>query len=149
MLEQRLQAGGLIHWILSIALMPVTYAGGGPLDVLVLYNQTSADAEAVAQSYQHARSLPTGHLCPVSGVSPSERSIPFETYETAVLQALDACLDRLPHADEIDYLVVTRGLPYRVALPDGFTTSLSAMLQVYRTKDGSDALLAGERARST
>ena len=34
--------------------------------------------------------------------------------------------------EEIDYLVVVRGLPYRISLPDGaFYTSLSAMLQIH------------------
>jgi uncharacterized protein (TIGR03790 family) len=122
------------------------HAGGGPMNVLVLYNADEPDAEAVAQYYGQARSLPAAHLCGIGGVDSTTRTLDFAEYQSLIHTALTACLQTLPHPEEIDYLVVVRGLPYRVNLPDGaFFTSLSAMLQVYdaeRTSDGS--LLAGQ-----
>jgi len=121
-------------------------AGGGPMNVMVLYNADEPDAEAVAQYYGQARSLPTAHLCGISGVDPTARTMDFVEYQSLIHASLGACLQSLPHPELIDYLVVVRGLPYRVSLPNGaFYTSLSAMMQVYeatRTSDGS--LLSGQ-----
>jgi len=121
-------------------------AGGGPMNVMVLYNLDDADAEALAQYYGQARSLPAAHLCGVTGVDPTTRTIDFDEYQSLIHTALGVCLGGLYQPEEIDYLVVVRGLPYRVSLPNGaFFTSLSALLQVHetvRTSDGSP--LAGE-----
>jgi len=121
-------------------------AGGGPLDVAVLYNGADPDAEAVAQHYADVRSIPEGHLCPIAGIDPDEREIPFADFWTLVHQPLNACLDALPLGSEVDYLVVVRGLPYRVVLDDdGYYTSLSAMLQVHEAGHWvTGELLAGE-----
>jgi uncharacterized protein (TIGR03790 family) len=52
----------------------------------------------------------------------------------------------LTEPSRIDYLVVIRGLPYRVAIPGGYTTSLSAMLQVSGTTTIADnTVLAGRK----
>ena len=128
------------------ALAPgVARAGGGPANVMVLFNADDPDAEAVADHYAGARSLPAGHTCPVEGVAPDARVIDFADYQATVQTSLDACLDALPQPGEIDYLVLVRGLPYRVDIPDGYSTSLSAMLQVHHaasTADGGE--LAGQ-----
>src|SRR6185369_14558711 len=47
------------------------------------------------------------------------------------------------HPDEIDYLVLVRGLPYSVNLPT-YAASLQAMLQVHHTTDSTGAELAGQ-----
>ncbi|MFH2007866.1 MAG: TIGR03790 family protein [bacterium] len=129
-----------------VCLSTVARAGGGPMNVLVLYNADDASAVAVADYYGAARSLPSGHLCGITGLDPSTRSIDFVEYWDTVHSALVACLQALPNPDEIDYLVVIRGLPYRINLPNGeFYTSLSAMLQIHETARSSDGSpLAGE-----
>ncbi len=122
------------------------HAGGGPMNVMVLYNADEPEAVSVAQYYAQARFLPDEHLCGVSGVDAATRTMDFADYQTHVKDALSACLQGLVHPEDIDYLVVVRGLPYRVSLPGGaFYTSLSAMLQVYETTRTSDGtLLAGQ-----
>ncbi len=123
----------------------VALAGGGPANVMVLYNADDPEAGSVADYYAEARDLPPGHTCAVDGVAPDARTIDFADYQTTVQAALDACLVALPQPEEIDYLVLVRGLPYRVDIPDGYSTSLSAMLQVHHassTADGSE--LAGQ-----
>jgi uncharacterized protein (TIGR03790 family) len=118
-------------------------AGGGPMNVLVVYSADDMAATGVAQHYASARSLPKGHLCGVPGVTPAMTTIDAPTYKTLIQAPVDACIAALPQADEIDVLVLVRGLPYSVTLPAG-ATSLEAMLQVGHTLQTSTNMeLAG------
>lgn len=116
-----------IAWWLLTATPGV--AGGGPLNVMVLVNADDPEALATASHYATARQLPAGHVCSLAGVDPRADHIDFASYDALVRGPLDACLAALPHPDEIDYLVVIKGLPYLVDLPL-FTASLDAVLQV-------------------
>ena len=120
-------------------------AGGGPANVLVLYNADDADAVSVAGYYRDARSIPGGQMCGLTGIDPASRSIDFADYDTLVRTPLDACLDGLPQPEEIDYIVIVRGLPYRVNIPSGFYTSLQAMIQIHHVASSSSGEeLAGQ-----
>jgi len=131
--------------LLALAVATGAAAGGGPANVLVLYNADAPDAVTVAEYYAAERSLPDGHLCGLSGIDPGDRTIAFADYWTLVHDPLAQCLAALPQPEEIDYVVVVRGLPYRVDLPnDGYHTSLTAMIQVHETTDGGGTMLAGE-----
>ena len=128
----------MTRWTCLFGMLPAllcagaALAGGGPANVVALYNADDPDAADVAAYYAEARELPGGHLCPVSGIDATTRDIAFEDYWSLVHEPLVACLDALPQSEDVDYLVVVRGLPYRVTLPDdGFYTSLQAMLQVH------------------
>jgi uncharacterized protein (TIGR03790 family) len=135
------------RWIACLLLLVplAARAGGGPANVMVVVNGDDAEALAVADHYAVARDLPVGHVCALAGIDPLLTQIDFADYGGLVHDPLVACLDALPHPEEIDYLVVVRGLPYRVALEDGgFYTSLTAMLQVHEaTHRLSDDPLAG------
>lgn len=137
---------------LALALLVASpaLAGGGPQNVLVLYNGDDLEAEETAQFYAEARALPDGHLCPLTGASLAEGAVPFDDFTTLVRRPFDACLESLVEPDAIDYVVVVRGLPYRVDLPDaGYHTSLGAMLQVGgTTHETSGGELAGFSAES-
>jgi uncharacterized protein (TIGR03790 family) len=119
------------------------FAGGGPANVLVMVNGEDAEAAEVAEHYEFERSLPPNHRCEVFGIDPSADEIPFVDYELHVLSALNDCLSILPQPDEIDILLLVRGLPYRVAIPGGFTASLEAMLQVSNATRHTGELVAG------
>ena len=129
----------------GLLLPQLAMGGGGPANTLVLFQAGDDASETTAAYYAEARQLPPGHQCPVSGLEAGVLAIPFEDYEAHVLTALDACLDALPQPDEIDVLVLTRGLPYRVDL-SAYSTSLSAILQIYRAEDVNGDLLAGKTA---
>lgn len=127
-------------------------AGGGPENVLVLYNADVThpgamdDPHEIAEFYRAMRCIPRAHLVPVHGLPearmpgpgvPQAHTITVQEYEAHVLAALDLALASLPHPEDIDYLVLVRGLPYRVDLePDvaapNDCASLTAMLGVYR-----------------
>lgn len=120
----------------------VVSAGGGPANVLVLYNQDAPASLALAQDYAGARSVPDGHLCGVPGVDPLATELSFSDADDTIRQSLLGCLDRLPQPDEIDVLVLCKGLPYRVDLGVG-VVSLDALLQVHQM-EASGGLLAGQ-----
>ena len=116
-------------------------AGGGPANVLVLHNAWDPESIEIAEYYADARDIPPGQLCSVTEVDPAALTISFTDFETHIQARFRDCMDTLPNPDEIDYIVVTRGLPLRVDIDSGFHTSLQAMLQVgagTRTSDGAE-----------
>jgi hypothetical protein len=126
-------------------------AGGGPMNVMVLYNAGVPDAITVAQHYAAVRSLPAGHLCAVTGFTEvdagftvASTTVDVATFQSMIQAPLDACIAALPEPQLIDYVVLVRGLPYLVTLPS-YGASLQAMIQVRHAKvvaSGSD--LAGQ-----
>jgi uncharacterized protein (TIGR03790 family) len=130
----------LLCTALASLIAQTAFAGGGPMNVLVVYNADEPKAEAVATHYATARALPKGHTCPIHGVATSATTIDVPTFQSMIQKPVDDCLAALPHPDEIDALVLVRGLPYSVNLPN-FAASLQAMLQVghgTRVSDGME-----------
>ena len=116
-------------------------AGLGPDDVIVLYNGDDAASETTAAYYADARDIADDHLCPVSGIDPATTEIDFATFDAAIREPFEACRDALSSPDDIDAIVIVRGLPYRVTLPE-YVASLSATLQVgraVRVRDEAEA----------
>jgi uncharacterized protein (TIGR03790 family) len=124
------------------ALARGAHAGGGPINVLVLYSADDAKAADVAAHYAAARSLPPGHLCGLKGLTPTQTTIDVATYQSLIQKPLDDCLAALPLPDEIDSLVLVRGLPYSVTLP-AYAASLEAVLQVHHTTKTADGTEIG------
>jgi MYXO-CTERM domain-containing protein len=119
-------------------------AGGGPMEVMVLFNASDAEAEAVASYYLQGRQIPSEHGCGVTALETDLSVISFETYMGTIRPAIDGCLEALPYPEEINYIVIVRGLPYRVDMPDaGYSTSLSAMIQVHHAATIDDNEIAG------
>lgn len=114
----------MVMWWLGTA-----WAGGGPQNVMVLFNADISDSESVATHYADVRDLPAGHLCGLTGIAEDETDLSLEDYKSWVLSPLQSCLSALPQPEDVDYLVVVRGLPYRVEAGD-YTVSFSAALQV-------------------
>ena len=80
----------------------------------------------------------------MEGVNPAANTITLSDYALYVAPTIEDCLATLPQPEEIDILVLIRGLPYRVDLPTGFTVSLEALAQVSNTSHRSDGeALAG------
>ena len=123
------------------AFAPGARAGGGPMNVLVLYSADDVESAGVATYYADARSLPPGHLCGLKGLLPTT-TIDVATYKSLIQKPLDDCLAALPHPDEIDTLVLARGLPYSVTLP-AYAASLEAVLQVHHTTQTADGTEVG------
>src|SRR6185369_5212090 len=62
--------------LLGLSLSPcAARAGGGPMNVIVLYSADDAKATEVAKLYEKERDLPPGHLCGVTGLLPTDTQI--------------------------------------------------------------------------
>lgn len=133
----------MVGWIPLLGTLMLT--GGGPTNVLVLHNLASADSGAVAAYYADARSIPAEQLCGIEDIDPTAQSMIYEDFATLIRPRVDACLADLPYPDDIDYLVLAPGFPRVVLLPNnGYTASLSAMLQIHHTAGQVDGVeLAG------
>jgi uncharacterized protein (TIGR03790 family) len=129
---------------LAVTAAPPARAGGGPVNVVVAYSADDPAATAVAQHYAAVRALPPGHACGLTGLTPAQTTIDVATFKSLILAPLDACMLALPHPDEVDYLVLVRGLPYSVTLPS-YAVSLQALLQVrHATLTAGGMELAGQ-----
>ncbi|MCB9744352.1 MAG: hypothetical protein H6740_17270 [Alphaproteobacteria bacterium] len=119
-------------------------AGGGPMNVLVVYNADDPDAVGLTEAYAQARSVPEAQLCGLSGVDPTADAMGHEGYISLVLEPVMACLAALPQPEEIHFLTLIKGLPYRVDLP-AYSVSLDAALQILDTRASLGATrLAGQ-----
>jgi hypothetical protein len=141
----------------------VAGAGGGPENVLILYNAHPSathpgalnDSPEIAEYYRALRGIPRDHMLPIFGLEearvaplPQTHTITLTQYKKRILAPLGDKLRSLRYPEEIDYLVLIRGLPYRVDLESSVTSpndcaSLTAMLGVYhayRASDPSDEL---------
>ena len=123
------------------------FAGGGPPNVMVVYNAAVPEAADVASHYADARSLPDGHTCGLTEIDPDLWEIPLGDYQSLIQSPVDACLAALPQPEEIDYLVLVRGLPYLVTVPN-FKVSLSGALAVGHATNpaGDEVLTTGQAA---
>jgi uncharacterized protein (TIGR03790 family) len=137
--------------VLLLALLAATArAGLGPDDVVVLFNADDPEAAATADLYAAARDLDPSHLCGVTGVDPALRTISLPAAVDGIVAPFQACVDALPNPEDIDAVVIVRGLPYRVDLPDGgFHVSLDAAIQIAGASRPSDGapLLGQPQAR--
>jgi len=129
-------------------LVAAAQAGLAPPDVLVLYNGSDPDGERVAREYQAARELQDRQLCPVaSDLDPTTTTVAWDDFDASIRAPFEACLAAQPDPDEIDVLVLVRGLPYVVYLPT-FSASVSAALQVGRAWTGGQDLAGQGQATS-
>jgi hypothetical protein len=134
-----------------IAWSTEAHAGGGPMNVVVLYNSTVPDAVMVANHYAQVRSIPSSHLCAVSGVMDTQTTIDVPTFQSMIQAPLDACIAALPEPALVDYIVLVRGLPYSVTLPS-YAASLQAVIQVRHAKvvmGGTEIAGAGQPGDTT
>jgi uncharacterized protein (TIGR03790 family) len=129
--------------VAAALLLPSTaLAGGGPMNVLVVYSGDDVEATGVAQHYLEARDIPVQHFCPLVGFTPETTNIDADRFTNDVVPQIDACLALVPEPDEIDYLVLVRGLPYVVDVA-GYPVSFEAALQVGHATLPSGEEIAG------
>ena len=130
-------------------LAALTLAGGGPANVLVLYSSDDAGSAAIAMHYADARSIPAPQLCGLGGLDPTMLALPFAAYEASIRLPFEACLAAAPQPDDLDYVVVVRGLPIRVDLDGGGPVSLTSLLAVHRAARDDGTELAGAPQKAT
>ncbi len=128
-------AWGLCSLLSSAAAAP------GPDSLLVLANTAAEGSAALAYAYAEARGVPRQRVCLLT--TTTDADVTFEAYLSEVEAPLEACLAETGDPEGVDALLLVRGVPMRVSLPDGGRVSMSAILGV------ADSTLSdsGERLR--
>lgn len=118
------------------------FAIPGPDTTAVVANRSLPPSVALAERYAEARSIPAGQVCRLD--LPDTETLGFEAFEARLLGPLLECLSGSGAADRIEALLLVRGVPLRVTLPDrGEGTqraSVAAALGVARSR-----LASGDR----
>jgi uncharacterized protein (TIGR03790 family) len=128
--------------VIVLASAPTAHAVPGPATTAVLANADVPESVALAERYARERDVPEGQVCalPIDEVI----DLDLDTFRTQVLTPLRACLDAAGARERIEAIVVIRGVPLRVDIPDGASTrrvSLAAALGLWEsTADGAPLL---------
>ncbi len=110
----------------------VSAAAQGADNVLVVINENSAPSREVGEYYRQKRGIPNANVCKLS-VQAAE-TIDAATFERAISAPVAACLAQGGRQDRILYIVLTRGVPFRVVskqtapVPKGDTDSVDSVL---------------------
>lgn len=114
----------------------------GPDSVAVLASADVAESTALADAYASARAVPTRQVCKIPGI-PQTDDVSLADFQTKILAPLEACLTTAGVHDRIEAILITRGVPLRVAVPisSGTTNvSVAAALAIWEsTLAGGDA----------
>ena len=81
-------------------------------NVLLVVNRNSAISGRIGEYYVRRRGIPLANVCALR--APAEEVISREVYQTAVEQAVGACLVSQRLTEKILYIVTTLGVPLRV-----------------------------------
>ncbi len=105
----------------------LTYAGGGPQQVLIVMNANSRDSMEVGNAYRRARAIPYQQT--ITLTTTTDFQIPVATYLEQIETPIRAFLKNQQLTDEITCIVLTCGVPQMVSLGGGVSTAslLSAM----------------------
>lgn len=131
----------LIVWVFA-ALPAIARAVPGPATTAVVANADVPESVALAQRYAAERGVPARQVCLFS--LPLETDIDLATYRSSLLEPLEACLADGGVSERIEAVLLIRGVPLRVRIPDGSggrLVSLAAALGTWRSTEAGAPLL--------
>lgn len=102
--------------LLVTAVWPV-FAGGGPQNVLVVMNARSGESLEIGNAYRRARDIPYRNVLVLD--TATTFSVAYQTYLDEIETPIRAYLKHQQLEDEITQIVLTRGVPQRVAHENG------------------------------
>ncbi|MGD9611491.1 MAG: TIGR03790 family protein [Kiritimatiellia bacterium] len=109
---------------LLLCLLPAAaWAGGGPLNALVVVNGASRDSRALGAYYLEKHGLPRSHLCSIK-VNPRATSLSLAEFERDVRRPILAHVADQGLAGQIHFLVLCLDIPSRVENDNGITSVL-------------------------
>jgi len=114
--------------LMSAALLVASQLGAhaqSPENVAVVINDNSADSQKIGQAYAAARSIPDSNVLHIRTLT--EESIDRDTFLRTIHGPLAAAIGRARLHDRILYLVLTKGIPIRVAGTQGQTGSVASV----------------------
>jgi uncharacterized protein (TIGR03790 family) len=114
-------------------------------NVLLVINTASAESDAVGKRYIARRAVPQDNVCLL--VAPTTESISRAVYDAQIEQPIWKCITANRAQDRILYIVLTKGVPIRIAgTPGRGGTSASVdseLTLLYRRRTGRAAPVLG------
>ncbi len=101
----------LLLLFLLLALVPLGAQSGQ--NVLLVVNRASPESRQVADYYRPRRAVPAANICALSATTDEE--IVWDVYERQIERPIAHCLEQDDLKEKILYIVLTMGLPLKVA----------------------------------
>ena len=98
-------------WSIVISALACAPALGGPTNVLVVMNGNSADSITVSKYYASKRGIDRKYICKI--YCPSDEFVTDEVFEETIRGPIKTYLMETGLKGQIDYLVTTKGIPFR------------------------------------
>lgn len=116
------------------AVAPVAQAGGGPQNVLVVVNDNSLESLELGKYYQQQRGIPERNVFHVR--TSTANDITVSSFSNEIRMPVVAYITTAFPSNQIDYVVFSKDIPYRVFAGNATTNAnslTSAMFYDYRT----------------
>ena len=130
---------------IAAGLLASTASAQSPANVAVIINATSADSQLVGDYYVRERGIPASNVIRIA-TSHSE-TIDYATFIATIQQPIALALRREGLQDRVLYIVLTKGIPHRIAGTngvDGTGASVDSELTLlYRRMTGQEATVRG------
>ncbi len=107
------------------------WAGGGPQNVLVVVNDNSLESMELGQYYQDQRGIPEKNICHIR-VS-TNYNIDAAGFTNTIRQPIADYIGTAGLSNQIDYIVFSRDIPYRVYMGNSSNGLTSVMFYNMRT----------------
>jgi uncharacterized protein (TIGR03790 family) len=134
----RLAVGMAVLWFSTANL----FAGGSGLNVAVVVNQNSTNSVQLGNYYCEQRGVPPQNLLRVNWAG-SNIEWAQSDFDTVLLNPLVAMLASRGLTNQIDYVVLSMDIPYRVTETNGANSTTAALFYGFKTDDCSNNCPAG------
>lgn len=115
-------------------------------NVAVVINQNSADSQRVGEHYVRTRGIPAGNVIRIKVAA--DETIERSVYGTSIEAPIASAIRRAGLHDRLLYIVLTKGVPLRIAGTTGLSGTLasvdSELTLLYRRMTGQTVLPAGK-----
>ena len=108
----KLMRCGWVVLTVLCATAPLAQAGGGPQNVLVIVNDNSLESLELGHYYQTKRGVPAGNVCHIR--TAVDFNISSADFTNQVRQPILNYIATSGLSNQIDYIVFSRDIPYRV-----------------------------------
>jgi uncharacterized protein (TIGR03790 family) len=115
----------LARWVLTLALLPRPASGQSADNVLLVINSASPASVQIGEYYARRRDVKPDHIVRLSTSETDQ--IPRTEYEATIESPIGSWLSRHGLQDRVLYLVLTKGIPLRVAGTVGMSGTVASV----------------------
>ncbi len=122
--------------ILVVAWVPIiAEAGGSGLNVAVVVNQNSTDSLRLGNYYCERRGVPPQNVLRITNWLGGRVVWTNSDFENRLLEPLQSMLINRGLTNQIDYVVLSMDIPYRVTSTNGDNSTTAALFYGFKTND--------------